>query len=267
MSGQGEESDGNSRRQGIQSVETGMRVLQGLVSLGEPAALGAVAQAVGMSNSQVHRYLRSLIAAGMAQQDGDTGRYDIGPAALKLGLSALSRVEAFTVADRDIIRYSERWGRTVQVAALGPFGPTIVRWNMGRPPVMTSFGLGSVLSLLYSATGQVFLAFVPAVESEPLVRIELKRSSSMTAKDVERIRCEVHARGFARVEGSVLPGLRAMACPIRDLQGRAILVATLVDSTEIERDNDEGAQADLLRTCAGISEQLGWRSSHSVERI
>ncbi len=239
-----------------------MRVLQGLVSLGEPAALGAVAQAVGMSNSQVHRYLRSLIAVGMAQQDGDTGRYDIGPAALKLGLSALSRVEAFTVADRGIVRYCERWGRTVQVAALGPLGPTIVRWNMGRPPVMTSFGLGSVLSLLYSATGQAFLAFVPTVESDPLVRIELERSSSITASDVERIRDDVRAKGFARVEGSVLPGLRAMACPIRDLQGRAILVATLVDSTEIERNDDEGARADLLKTCDDVSGQLGWRPSH-----
>ena len=61
------------RRRGIQSVEIGMRVLTALASLPGPAALSAVAQAAGLSASQTHRYLSSLITAGLARQQAATG--------------------------------------------------------------------------------------------------------------------------------------------------------------------------------------------------
>src|SRR6218665_1252269 len=141
------EGDADKRRRGIQSVEIGLGVLEALAALGEASTLGAIAQASGLSGPQTHRYLASLTAAGMTQQDRTTGRYDLGPAALKLGLSALSRTDAFRVADTAIEAFVRETGRTVQVAALGPQGPTVVRWHMGRPAVMTSFGVGAVLPL------------------------------------------------------------------------------------------------------------------------
>jgi DNA-binding IclR family transcriptional regulator len=245
-------------------VEIGMRVLNALVQQGEPVALGVVAQASGLSNSQAHRYLRSLIVAELAQQNSVTGRYDVGAGVLRLGLAALSRVEPFKVADAAISAFSERRSRTVQVAALGPLGPTIVRWNMGRPPVMTSFGVGSVLSVLYSATGRVFLAFVPESEIDHIVQEELRRSKGMKRSDVENIRREVRAQGYARVDGLLVPGLRAIAYPIRDLQGRAVLTATLVDSAVTVSADDATVCNDLRATCAAISAQLGW---HNEDRI
>ncbi|MGE0774127.1 MAG: helix-turn-helix domain-containing protein, partial [Sphingomonadaceae bacterium] len=112
------------RRKGIQSVEVGLRVLEALASLDEASTLKAVAQASGVSGSQAHRYLSSLIATGMAQQDPASGRYDLGPAALKLVLGALSRIDAFKITDSAISEFVHRAGWTVQIAALGPLGPT-----------------------------------------------------------------------------------------------------------------------------------------------
>lgn len=63
----------NARRRGIQSVGVGLRVMRALAELGEPSALGAVAQACGLSAPQAHRYLASLVDADMAVQDPATG--------------------------------------------------------------------------------------------------------------------------------------------------------------------------------------------------
>jgi DNA-binding IclR family transcriptional regulator len=251
------EGEADKRRRGIQSVEIGLGVLEALAALGEASTLGAIAQASGLSGPQTHRYLASLTAAGMTQQDRTTGRYDLGPAALKLGLSALARTDAFRVADTAIEAFVRETGRTVQVAALGPQGPTVVRWHMGRPAVMTSFGVGAVLPLLYSATGHIFLSFMPDVEIDPLLDRELP-DSDMTRADVEAIRKRVRADGRAYVEGTVIPGLRAAAFPIFDLQGRAILSATALVPGAYKAD-DSGAVLDkLAAACREVSESLGW---------
>lgn len=253
MDNQGE---AETRRRGIQSVEIGMRVLEALATLGEAVPLSAIAQAADMPPPQAHRYLQSLIAAGMAQQQPTSGRYDLGPAALKLGLAALARMDAFQLADTAIAEFVRRTNLTVQVAALGPLGPTIVRWLMGRPPVMTSFNIGSVLPLLYSATGQVFLSFMPEAETDHLLARELAEGP-MRRQDADELRANVREHGFAHVEGLMVPGLSATAFPIFDLQGRVALTATALLPAPFHSLKKE-ATGELGTLCRDISRQLGW---------
>ena len=249
-----------AKRRGIQSVGIGLRVLDALARLSEPSTLSTVAAACGLSNSQTHRYLSSLVAFGMAQQDEATGRYDVGPALLKLGLGALARVDAFRIAETAIAQFARDTGRTVQIAALGPLGPTIVRWNVGMPPVVTSLNVGSVLSLLHSATGQVFLAFVPEQETRHLVKRELTATAGVKPVDVEALKKRVRETGYASVDGSVVPGLRATAFPIFDLQGRAVLTATVLASEAFDKSSDPAIRKQLAAVCAQITESLGGRA-------
>lgn len=249
-----------SKRRGIQSVGTGLRVLEALAELSEPSTLTAIAQASELSNSQAHRYLASLVASRMVQQDPLTGRYDVGPSLLKLGLGALARVDAFRIADAAVAEFARETGRTVQIAALGPLGPTIVRWNVGLPPVVTSLSVGSVLPLLHSATGQVFLAFTPEQETRHLVKREASAGGGVKSVDVEALRKRVRAAGYASVDSSVVPGLRAMAFPIFDLQGRATLTATVIATEAFDVAGDPAIRKRLAAVCAQISASLGWQA-------
>jgi len=253
----GQRTTKTAKRRGIQSVGIGLRVLEALAKLSEPSTLGAVAQACELSTSQTHRYLSSLVSSGMAQQDPMTGRYDVGPALLKLGLGALARVDAFRIADAAVAEFARQTGRTVQIAALGPLGPTIVRWNVGVPPVVTSLSVGSVLSLLHSATGQVFLAFAPDQETRHLVRRELAVAAGVKPIDVEALKKRVRQAGYAAVDGTVVPGLRAMAFPIFDLQGRVVLTATVLASAAFDVASDRTIHKQLASVCRQITESLG----------
>jgi DNA-binding IclR family transcriptional regulator len=192
----------------------------------------------------------------MVKQDAN-GKYDLGPAALRLGLSALARIDVFQIADEKIAAYCEETGATVLVAALGPIGPTIVRWHKGRPPIVTSLGLGSVLSLLHSATGQIFLAFRPEHEVELLIERELGESPKLDRKLIAELRDRVRNEGKAVVGGTLIPGLNAKAYPIFDLQGHAILSATLV--TAAGRGEKDGCQSarKLRAVCEDISRAVG----------
>jgi DNA-binding IclR family transcriptional regulator len=248
-----------AKRRGIQSFDTGLRVLEVLANLNEPSALGTVAQACDLSASQAHRYLSSLLASGMALQDAQSGRYEIGPTLLKLGLAALARVDTFRIADAAISEFARRTGRTVQIAALGPLGPTIVRWNVGTPPVVTSLNVGSVLPMLHSATGRVFLAFAPEPQTRALVKRELAALSRAGSVDVEALKKQVRQAGCASVDGDVVPGLRATAFPVFDLQGRGVLTATVLANESFDRAADAAIHKELAAVCARITESLGGR--------
>jgi DNA-binding IclR family transcriptional regulator len=244
------------KRAGIQSVEIGMRVLEALAELGGARPLAAIVRSCGLSPSQTHRYLASLSEAGMVLQDSH-GNYDLGPAALKLGLSALARIDVFRIADEKLAEFRSETGATVLLAALGPSGPTIVRWHMGSPPIVTSLALGSVLSLVNSATGQVFLAFRPGQETDSFVQAELERNNAIDASEIERLKAKVRAEGKAHVGGTLIPGLDAKAYPIFDFQGNAVLTATLI-SLHDPRERKDGKTAQRLAVvCQDISDTLG----------
>jgi len=243
------------RRQGIQSVGIGLRVLDVLASLDGAAALGAIAQASDLSASQAHRYLASLIAAGMARQDAATGRYELGPGALRLGLAALSRMDVFREAAIAIGDYVRETGRTVQMAALGPSGPIVVRWIMGTPPISTSLTVGAPLPLLSSATGHVFLAFRP--ENQTRAMVERETQPQFQPIDVEALRSRVRRDGYSAVRGDLIPGLRATAVPIFDLQGEAVFTATVLATDLFKPENDDQARDRLIEVCDQITAATG----------
>ena len=85
-------------RTGIQSVEVGFALLDGLARSAGPLMLRDLAATAGMSAAKAHRYLVSFQRLQLVVQDASSTRYDLGPAALKLGLASLSRLDAVKLA-------------------------------------------------------------------------------------------------------------------------------------------------------------------------
>jgi DNA-binding IclR family transcriptional regulator len=251
-----DEAESSGRRRGIQSIEIGMRIVDVLAASEGPLPLSNIAQITGMAAPQVHRYLHSLIAAGTARQDLATGHYDLGPGVLRIGLAALARTDAFKIVDRVVESYVETSGQTVQIAALGPTGPTIVRIYQGRPALLTTLQVGVVLPLTASATGRVFLAFAPPAETAAAIANE--GVSGLDRATLDELRAAIRQDGRSVETGSVIPGLRATAFPIFDLQGRAILVATVLGLVDNWNEQIAHDVEHLGALCRQMSAELGW---------
>ena len=85
-----DEADG---KHGVQSLEIGMGILRAMVDGQRAMMLKEIAAAAEMPPSKAHRYLVSLIRAGLVEQDPMTSRYDLGPFAMNIGLVALDRLD------------------------------------------------------------------------------------------------------------------------------------------------------------------------------
>jgi DNA-binding IclR family transcriptional regulator len=193
----------------------------------------------------------------MAHQAAASGRYDLGPQAIQVGLAALARTDVFAEADPVIAEFTRETGRTTLIAARGPLGPTIVRWHAGRRPVITSLAVGSVLPLFGSATGHAFLAFMGADELGGAVAEAQAEDARVTEAEADAIRRRVRQAMSATVDELLIPGLRATAVPILDIQGHAALVATAMATPAFPRGDDAAIVDRLKAACRSLTERLG----------
>src|ERR1700709_50787 len=97
-------------RAGIQSVEVGFGLLDVLAKADGPLMLRDLAAAAAMSAAKAHRYLVSFQRLGLVAQDAISTRYDLGPAALRLGLASLSRIDAVRLARERVPQIVEQIG-------------------------------------------------------------------------------------------------------------------------------------------------------------
>ncbi|MEM7721086.1 MAG: IclR family transcriptional regulator [Pseudomonadota bacterium] len=229
------EDTGNGH--GLKSLDTALSVLAYMAGQTGPQSLSEIGRACGMPPSKVHRYLASFVAADLVQQQERSGRYDLGPQAVRLGLAALARHDFVNAAAEGLADLSAATGMTVLLSVWANQGATVVRWERGAVPTDTSVGLGSTLPLLNSATGRVFLAWGPPRAIAPVRDTQLRRMARQkhlsldlepTQSGVSALIDRIKSRGFASVEGRYIPGLVAAAAPVLDWQGEVQAGVTIV---------------------------------------
>jgi DNA-binding IclR family transcriptional regulator len=211
------------QRAGINSLEVGLRLARMLAELGGAQALKDLAAAAGMSPAKAHRYLVSLIRAGLAEQERESGRYRLGPLALELGLAALRSVDVLRFGGEVIIDLRNEIDETVLLAIWGNKGPVVARWEESSRPVATNVRAGWVMPLENSATGRCFAAYLPASVTAPFLKL--------TPQDRKRYAArleEIREHGLSRVEGDLLRGVASVAAPVFGHDGAiAAVIAAL----------------------------------------
>ena len=253
-------------RAGIQSVEVGFMLLDALARAPGPLMLRDLAAAAGMSAAKAHRYLVSFQRLQLVTQDAGTTRYDLGPAALKLGLASLSRLDAVKLARERVAALVEATGHTLALAVWGNRGPTIVHWEESPQAVTVNLRLGDVMPLLTSATGRCFAAWTSEDALAPLLREELARAQRLprpdvpaTAAQARALLAETRERGLGRVVDVLLPGIASFCAPVFDADGHLALGIVALGPTAGFDTAWDGAVATALREAAArLSGDLGY---------
>ena len=250
---------------GIQSIEVGGALLQALARSGEPMMLRDLAREAGLPPAKAHPYLVSFSRIGLIEQDATTGRYEIGPLALELGLISLRRLSAVRIATPKIAALAGAIDHAVSLAVWGTNGPTVVRLEEPSHPVHIVMRVGSIMALLETATGRAFAAFLPAKTVKAALDAGLDRlgvgynpKRAPKSRVVADMLAEVRAQGLARAIGDPLPGVNAFAAPVFDHAGHVALVITAMGPAGTFDAGWTSPVAERLRACAAeISKQLG----------
>jgi DNA-binding IclR family transcriptional regulator len=255
---------GKETHGGVQSVEIATRLLRVLAHSSRPLPLTKLAAEAGMTPSKAHRYLSSLMRSELVRRDPVNNYYDLGALSLRLGLTALERIDEIALASAILPGLSEEIGETIVLSVWGEHGPTIIRIQESSRAVSMNARVGSVLPPTTTATGLAFSAFLP----EATVRAAAARTKDWSMSEgpppgsQRRTRSsleEVRERRMARDVGVFLSGVSALAVPIFNHESRVVAALTALGRESSFNVDWNGAAALVLRRTADmISRQLGY---------
>jgi DNA-binding IclR family transcriptional regulator len=227
----------NDRRQRVQSAETGMSILKALARLGGSASLSAIASEVQENASKVHRYVVSLTQEGLVAQNLMTQHYYLGAESVRIGLAALRQCDPVRIGEASLISLRSTLQVTCFIAVMGNLGPTVLRIEEPSLPVTVNIRPGSVMPVLWSASGHAFLAFSDDVELQRSATAAFKAATSKQrsllsgATSVAALCRQTREAGCAIVHDTLLAGISAISAPIFDARGRVVAVFTALGAS------------------------------------
>lgn len=253
------------RQQGVQGVEIGLRIAFLLADARHPLTLGDIAKAAGLAPSKVHRYLVSLGRAGLIEQLQANNRYDLSRGALVLGLAALNRLDVYRLADQTIQELYDEIGVGVSAMIWGNNGPTVIRRIEPLDRVMVTTRIGTVISVVSSASGRLFAAFLPPNIVDPKIDAEFAGGRQFTSmgqpisrNDFRQIVDNAKEQGIAVVQGDFLKGFDAIAAPVFGHDGQIVMTISIIAAEGTIELSADGRPTQALRLAArSLSARLG----------
>lgn len=211
----------------LHAVATVARLLRCFVGASAPQTLKETSAACGLSPSTAHRYLQSLADENLLIQAKKSGKYDLGPFALQLGLAALSRIDVVNVAMDEMELLVDATGCSARLSVWSDFGPVNVKAVRGRLLVNVMSTAGDRLPVWGSTAGRIFLAFLPRSITAGLLGEEFSQlASPPSTASVEASISQVRRTGIALSRSdSTFQRVIFVSCPIFDSDGslRAVL--------------------------------------------
>jgi DNA-binding IclR family transcriptional regulator len=240
-------------------VEIAMTVLEALEAGRGPMSLTNISAACGMQPSKTHRYLVSLVRAGLIAQSPDSSLYDMGPALRRLGAEALRRMDEVGLVSQHLPGLRDRTGHAVNLAVWGDYGPVVVRWDYGSYALPITVRVGATMSLLASSIGRVYLSYLPATLTEPVLRAQSQDGGAQFSPDeIESIKAATLRAGCALTSGGVVPGVSSLAAPVFTTgDSLPLVVAIVLPATHATEALLATLAAELLTTTSAMSAELG----------
>lgn len=239
----------------IEAIARGLDVIRAFKA-GQPVmSLAAVAAASGLPRPTARRILLTLEQLGYVRQAGTSG-YELTPRVLDLGMSYVLAHGLWDIARPHMEALVARTGESSSIAQLDGSDIVYVA-RVAVPKIVTlSVTIGTRFPAMPTSLGKVLLAALPLAEAERVLA-EPSRSGIPprwlpdAAERAAALR-EVRARGWALTDEQLAPGIRSVAVPLRDGDGR-VIAALNVNSHAAETPLDVlvGQHLPLLMQTAG----------------
>jgi IclR family pca regulon transcriptional regulator len=231
----------------VQSLERGLSVIRAFDADHPKLSLSEVAAATGLSRAAARRFLHTLVRLGYMHNNN--GRFSLRPRILELGYAYLSSLSLPEVAMPHLEELVEQVRESSSVSELD--GEDVV--YIARVPtkrIMTvAISVGTRFPAYATSMGRVLLADMSDEWIEAyLAQVSLHHFTGHTITSPGGLRQElrkIKARGWALVDQELEEGVRSIAAPVRDAEGKAIAAVNI--STHAGRRTLEGIVADLLR--------------------
>ena len=244
----------------IQSVAKAMKLLDILAESQVPLSLADLSLKTGWPKSTIHGLLSTMRESSVVAQD-EEGRYLLGIRLFEYGCTLSSSWTILETAKPYIQHISYETGEAVFLSILDRGEVITLDRADNRTGLHTSAEMGCRLPIHCTSQGKLFLAYMPEQEQKSILkRTELREYTPHTIttmpelqKEFERIR----QQGYSIENGEYKKGLRSVAAPIYDEEGRVHYAIGIIGMfRQIESDKFIRAISIVKETADKISASL-----------
>ena len=253
----------------IEALARGLDVIRAFQPRQPVMSLAAVAGAAGLARPTARRILLTLDQLGYVR--AAAGGFELTPRILELGMSYVLSRNLWEVARPHMERLVARTHESSSIAQLD--GSDIVYVARVAVPKIIALAvtIGTRFPAMQTSLGKVLLAALPAGEAERVLA-EPSRSGITArwqpgaAERAAELR-DVRARGWSLTDEQLAAGIRSVAAPLRDGDGRVIAALNVcVHAAETPMDVLTGTYLPvLLQTAGAIS--ADWAAHQSAPAI
>jgi IclR family transcriptional regulator, pca regulon regulatory protein len=256
----------------IEAIARGLDVIRAF-GPGQPVmSLAAVAAASDLPRPTARRILLTLEQLGYVRQLGPAaGGYALTPRVMDLGMSYVLSRGMWEVARPHMEELVARTHESSSIAELDGSDIVYVA-RVAVPKIVTlAVTIGTRFPAMPTSLGKVLLAALPQADAERAVA-EPSRSGITPrwrpdAGERAAVLREVRARGWALTDEQLAPGIRSVAVPLRDGDGRVIAALNVnahAAETTLEVLTGEYLPM-LLQTAGAIS--ADWAACHGAPQV
>ena len=242
----------------IQSVDRAIRILTVLQGA-RRVSLSELAGRLELPPSTVHGIIRTLVDHGMVTQERGSGRYQLGPAVLRLGNVYLDTLELRSRAVTWSEELARRSGFAVRTGVLLGDDVVIIHHEPRPDGSRQMPEVGIVIPAHASALGKALLAFLPDDARHLLDQPTLRSMTGETVTDPTLLAGQldqVRTDGIALENDEAVLGECGAAGAVFDASGLAVgAVGVVVPSNEWPV--DDGVIDAVRSTARTISRELG----------
>jgi IclR family pca regulon transcriptional regulator len=208
----------------VQSLDRGFAVIRAFNELNVKLTLSEVAQRTGLTRATARRFLLTLESMHYV---GSTGRqFFLRPKVLELGYAYLSSVNLVSVAQNHLEVLTNELRESCSASVLDGEEIIYICRAAANRIMSVNLSVGVKLPAYSSSMGKVLLASLGKRELEEYistsVRPKLTSHTVVGAKELAAAIDQVRAQGWAVNDEELEEGVRSVAVPVKDQQGKVM---------------------------------------------
>ena len=241
----------------MMSLARGLLVVQAFTQKKRQLTISQLSTKTGLSRAAVRRCLYTLAQLGFAGSE-DGRHFYLEPRILALGYSYIASMPLATAAQPVLERVSHELHESCSISTIDRAEIIYVARASVTRIMSIDLGVGSRLPAFCTSMGRVLLASLPPEELESyLSQTPLKRFTDRTIVSVEKLKQVlrlVSRNGYAIVDQELELGLRSMAVPIQNPNGK--IVAALNTGAHAQRVSIQEMQTKFLPRLRTAAQEL-----------
>lgn len=239
----------------VRVVQRALAILECFDAERSSLSLHEISRRIDLPKSTTFRILATLTESGYLVHKSNQ-EYCLSAKLMHLASVAQQSFDIRDVARPTMTRLVVDSGETVEVSMLSGLERVCLDVVESPSPLKSIIRPGARLSLLFGATGKIFMADMDARAIAKIVRTDPRGGEIDRATLTATLR-QVRERGFAISRSERVVGATAIAVPLRDETGTALYCLTMTGPTVRFADREAALCQMMCAAGRAISTRLG----------